>query len=178
MADLSYRTKIELGVTAACLLIGGFLTFLSMDIPADTEELVSSRTVPLFLGLGIMGLGLLCSVVALIENKNGGNGDDDEIPPEDDFGFADSDVVRVFQVIASGFIFIAAFWAFGYLVSTVIALLLMLLTFGNRSLRILILMPLIGTTVYQYVFMGLMGLHDPEGALINFIALSNLISGN
>ncbi|MEK9721919.1 MAG: tripartite tricarboxylate transporter TctB family protein [Rhodospirillaceae bacterium] len=177
MANLTYRAKVDLGVTVACLLIGGFFAYLSLLIEPETEQLIGSRTVPLFLSVMVMALGLLIAVFALAQGRNG-DGDASEIPPEDEFGFADSDVVRVSQVIGSGIIFLIAFWAFGYFVSTIIALALMLLTFGNRNLRTLILMPLIGTTVYQFVFMGLMGLHDPEGALVDFRALSNIISGN
>jgi hypothetical protein len=176
MAEMTYRTKVELGVTVACLVIGGFFTYEALRIPAEEGELIGSRTVPLFLAVLIMALGVLASIVSIVE---GGNGEDEEeIPAEDEYGFADSDVVRVFQVIGCGVVYIAMFWAFGYLLSTFVALLLMLLAFGNRRWRPLILMPLIGTVVYEFVFMGLMGLYDPAGALVDLSALSNLISGN
>jgi hypothetical protein len=176
MAEMTYRTKVELGVTVACLVIGGFLTYEALQIPAEHEELIGSRTVPLFIAVLIMALGVLISVVTMFEEKNGE--DEDEIPAEDEYGFADSDVIRVFQVIGCGVAYIAMFWAFGYLISTLIALFLMLLAFGNRRWRPLILMPLIGTVVYEFVFMGLMGLYDPAGALVDLSALSSLISGN
>ena len=133
MADLSYRAKIELGITASCLVIGGFFSVLAMQIPPDPEEIIDSRTVPLFVALMIMGLGVLISVLALANNANGANGElaDGEIPLEDDFGFLDSDIMRVFEVIGCGIVYIALFWAFGYFVATMVCLGLMLLAFGK-----------------------------------------------
>ena len=37
------------------------------------------------------------------------------------------------------------------------------LTKGNRNVVLILVLSLIGALVYQYVFMGLMGLHDPAG---------------
>ncbi len=180
MADLSYRAKIEFGITASCLMIGGFFSVLAMQIPPDPEEIIDSRTVPLFVALMIMGLGVLISVLALANNANGANGElaDGEIPLEDDFGFLDSDIMRVFEVIGCGIVYIALFWAFGYFVATMVSLGLMLLAFGNRKIGTLILVPVIGTAVYQFIFMNLMGLHDPAGTLIDVRPLTNLLFGN
>ena len=75
-------------------------------------------------------------------------------------------------------VYIILFIGFGYFVATLGSLFLIMFAFGNRNPRTLILVPAIGTVVYQYVFMGLMGLHDPAGELLDVTALTNLISGN
>lgn len=180
MAALTYRTKIEFGITATCLAIGGFFTVLALQIPEDMEEIIGPRSVPLFIGVMIMILGVLISALSLITNSNGVDDtlEEGEIPPDDDFGFMDSDIKRVFEVIGCGIIYIALFWAFGYFLATLISLGLMLLAFGNRKSGTLILLPVAGTVIYQAIFMGLMGLHDPAGALIDVSPITNIISGN
>jgi len=180
MRALSYRTKIEFGVTAACLVFGGFFTVLAMQIPKDMEEIIGPRSVPLFLGVMMMALGVLISILSVLDDKNDAAADTNgaDFSGDDDFGFRDSDIKRVFEVIGCGIVYIALFWAFGYLVATLISLGLMLLAFGNRKLGTLVALPIAGTIIYQAIFMGLMGLHDPAGELIDISAVGNFISGN
>ena len=102
----------------------------------------------------------------------------DPVPSvDDDFGFRGSDLRRVAQVIGCGTVYVALFWAVGYLVATAVAMLLMLLAFGNRSPLVLALVPIAAALVYQYVFVGLMGLYDPAGALVDLSALGARVSG-
>lgn len=185
MSPLRYRTKIEFGVTGVVFLIAGFFALLAWDINPDSDEAIGPRFAPMFIAVAMLVLGGLISLMAIRENVNGNaqaDHADDFIPPEayeeDDFGFRDSDIRRVFAVIGCGIAYIAFFFAFGYLVATLLSLFLILLAFGNRKPATLIGLPVIGTVIYQYVFMGLMGLHDPAGELIDFTALGSLISGN
>jgi len=185
MATLRYRTKIEFGVTAAIFLIAGFFLILALDINPDSDEAIGPRFVPMFIAVTMLVLGVLISVLALMNNDQRSTGVEasgDLIPAEaydeDDFGFRDANVRRVFAVIACGAAYIALFFAFGYLVSTLLSMILIMLAFGNRRPVPLIIYPVVGTVVYQYIFMGLMGLHDPAGEMIDFTAISSLISGN
>jgi hypothetical protein len=178
MSTLSYRTKIELGVTAVVIVTGLFFAILAWDINPKSHE-IGPRAVPMFIAITMILLGALISFVALRLNSiENGNGSDDDVYVEDNYGFADANITRVFTVIGCGIIYIILFIAFGYFVATLASLFLIMVAFGNRNPRTLILVPVIGTGVYQYVFMGLMGLHDPAGELIDFSALTNLISGN
>ena len=178
MADLSYRTKIELGVTATVVLTGVFFAVLAWEINPQSHE-IGPRFVPMFIAATMILLGALISVVQLRLNSNGNGGELDEadVYEEDDYGFANSNITRVISVISCGIVYIILFIAFGYFLATVGSLLLILHSFGNRKPVTLILVPLIGAIIYQYVFMGLMGLHDPEGELLDVSAVTKLISG-
>jgi hypothetical protein len=185
VSSLRYRTKIEFGVTAVVFLIAGGFAFLAWGINPSSDDAVGPRFVPMVVAVTMLCLGALISVMAIHENTNRNNGEnhaDDLIPPEayeeDDFGFRDSDIRRVVAVIGCGIAYIILFFSFGYFVATLLSLFLVLLAFGNRKPMTLIGLPIIGTIIYQYIFMGLMGLHDPAGELIDFTVWSNLISGN
>jgi hypothetical protein len=179
MSTLSYRTKIELGVTAVVIVTGLFFAVLAWDINPKSHE-IGPRAVPMFIATMMILLGALIAFVAMRFNsiENGNASADDDIYEEDDYGFADADITRVFSVIGCGIVYIIIFIAAGYFVATMASLFLIMVAFGNRNPRTLILVPVIGTAVYQYVFMGLMGLHDPAGELLDVTALTNLISGN
>ena len=42
-------------------------------------------------------------------------------------------------------------------------LMLMLVVFGNRHIGTIVVLSIVGALVYNHVFIGLMGLHDPPG---------------
>ena len=96
---------------------------------------------------------------------------------EDKFGFTDSDIARVFAVIGCGIAYIVLFVLFGYFLSTLASLCLILLAFGNGNFRTIAIMSVVGAVIYQLVFMGLMGLHDPAGLLIDARPLTQWFSG-
>ena len=183
MGRLRYRTKIEFGVTVAVFIIGGFFAILAWDINPSADDAVGPRAVPLFIAITMLVLGALISVSASRENdlSNQTADDGDLIPAEayeeDDFGFRDADIKRVFAVIACGFAYIALFYAFGYMLSTLLSMVLILVAFGNRHPIALIGYAIAAALIYQYIFMGLMGLHDPAGEFLDVTAVSNLISG-
>ena len=185
MGTLRYRTTIEFGVTAAIFLIAGFFAILAWDINPASDEAIGPRAVPLFIAVSMLVLGAMISVNAIRNNDKRGQavaaGEGDLIPPEayeeDNFGFRDTDVSSVFWVIGCGALYIVLFWALGYFLSTLLGLALIMLAFGNRNPAALIGYPAAGAVIYQYIFMGLMGLHDPAGEIIDFTAISSLISG-
>ncbi len=185
MGTLRYRTKIEFGVTAAVFVIAGFFAILAWDINPNSDEAIGPRFVPMFIAVSMLALGALISFNAIRNNDNRNApiaSDGDLIPAEayeeDDFGFRDADVSSVFWVIGCGILYIVLFAALGYFLSTLVGLALIMMAFGNRNPVALIAYPLGGAIVYQYIFMGLMGLHDPAGDLIDFTAISGIISGN
>jgi hypothetical protein len=179
MSTFSYRTKIELGVTAVVVLTGIFFAVLAWDINPKSHE-IGPRVVPMFVAVAMILLGALVSLVALKTNspENGNGSNELDVTEDVDYGFANSNISRIVSVIGCGIIYIILFIAFGYFAATLVSLALILYAFGNRNLATLVLVSIIGTVIYQYIFMGLMGLHDPVGALIDFSVLTNLVSGN
>ena len=173
MSALRYRTKIDFGVAAATIAVGCFFVYLASQISANDDGGVGPEVVPYFLAFAMIGLGVLIGVSALMFN---GNNQQRTMTPqelaaheaEDEFGFRDSNISRVFAVIGMGGLYIWLFYALGYLLATLISLALMLIVFGNRNLITVAVLSIIGAMVYQYVFMGLMGLHDPNGAYFDF----------
>jgi hypothetical protein len=106
MSTLSYRTKIELGVTAVVIVTGLFFAILAWDINPKSHE-IGPRAVPMFIAITMILLGALISFVALRLNSiENGNGSDDDVYVEDNYGFADANITRVFTVIGCGIIYI------------------------------------------------------------------------
>jgi hypothetical protein len=168
MASLSYRTKIDLGVSVVVMAIGGFFAYQVSLIETLSENLVGPKAFPYFLSVAMIVLGALVGVAALyfnfVRDNEGNDGDGGaEADAEDKFGFADSDKKRVIEVIAMGFVYIWLFHAFGYIIATFISLLLMLLVFRNKKLSTILILSVVGTAAYDYLFMNLMGLYDPPG---------------
>ncbi len=182
MASLSYRSKIDLGVAAGTIAVGLFFLWQASEISVGmADDVVGPSAVPYFLAFAIIGLGVVIGAFAFIGSRGAEETSADRAVTEsvagdaakaetDAFGFRDTDVWRVVGVIAIGFVYIALFYAFGYVIATGLALVLMLVVFGNRNPIVVIGTAIAGALVYQYVFMGLMGLHDPPGLLFNLDA--------
>tara|TARA_Y100001934_G_scaffold280538_1_gene387500 strand:- start:1181 stop:1777 length:597 start_codon:yes stop_codon:yes gene_type:complete len=168
MPRLRYRTKIDLGVAAVTILIGAFFTYQVSLVESIAEDAIGPRMIPYFLSIAMMLLGFIIGVSALVANKSLVAFADEQhsIAEEADagFGFRDSDMTRVVAVVGMGFVYIWLFWAFGYVISTILSLALMLLVFGNRAPRLILILSIVGGLVYHYLFIHLMGLHDLAGA--------------
>lgn len=164
MTRLRYRTKIDLGVSAIAILLGLFFTYQVSLIETLSENDIGPSFFPYILSFTMIGLGVLVGVSALMYNATvkrvTGEAEEGE---EEKFGFRDSDIARVAAVVAMGFVYIGLFYALGYLISTLLSLMLMLVVFGNRHIGTIVLLSIVGALVYNYVFIGLMGLHDPPG---------------
>lgn len=170
---LRYRTKVDLGVAAVTVMVGAFFVYLASSISANDDGGVGPEVVPYFLAAGIIGLGILIGVSAMLFNARGAKRTltPEELAAqeaEDQFGFRDSDLGRVAAVIFMGGVYIFLFHAVGYFLATLITLALMLVVFGNRKIVTIALLAVVGALIYHYVFMGLMGLHDPAGAYFDF----------
>ena len=176
---LRYRTKIDLGVAVVTVAVGAFFLYQSMLTESIENDVVGPRLVPNFIAIMMMILGAIVGISALYFNsiKSSELGTDvlhaDE--PDEAFGFRDSDILRVAGIVLMGIVFLGLFEAFGYLIATLISLVLMLLIFGNRSLKVIAVLSIVGALVYNYVFMGLMNLHNPAGSLIDLQPYAEMI---
>lgn len=166
---MTYRSRIDLGVAAVVIAIGTVFGIEAWRIDPASYEAIGPRFVPLFLCLAMIALGALIGIAALVAPGA-------EAPPEAGFGFRDTDLGRVAAVIGAGIAYVFAFWALGYFVATIIAAALALFVFGVRAPVILILGAVAAGVVYQVVFMGLMGLLDPRGELLDLRSLSRLVT--
>lgn len=182
MASFSYRSKIDLGVAAGTIAVGLFFLWQASEISIGmADDVVGPSAVPYFLAIAIIGLGLIIGAFAFFGAAGGSEASaepaastsvagDAAKAETDAFGFRDSDLGRVFGVIAIGLVYIALFYAFGYVIATGLTLAMMMVVFGNRNLLVILGTAVVGALAYQYIFMGLMGLHDPPGLLFNLDA--------
>lgn len=161
------RARTDLGVAVVVILVGAVFALEAWRIDPRSDEAVGPRFVPLFLALSMVVLGGGIGAGALRRSGR---------PAEPGFGFGDSDLARVAAVVGAGVAYVAAFWAIGYFGATILAMALALWVFGVRSTPVLVLLPIAAGIAYQFVFMGLMGLLDPRGALLDLRDLSRLVT--
>lgn len=166
---MTYSNRIDLGVSAVVILVGAVFALEAWRIDPASYEAVGPRAVPLFLALVMVAMGAVIGGCALA-GRSGAEASDPA------FGFRDSDVARVVAVIASGAAYVAAFWAAGYLAATALGAALALWVFGVRDPPVLLGTAVAAAVVYQFVFMGLMGLLDPRGAMIDLRAWSRIVT--
>ncbi len=168
MDNDSYKTKVEYGVAAVVILIGLFFIFQATTIKAS-KEAIGPQTMPMFLAVTLVIGGLWLALRAWMgkvgEVKEG-------------YGFLESDVSRIFMIIGSGVLFVTLFWAFGYFVAVIFTFIIMLYTFGVRSWLKMIVGAIALAMVFQWLFMGVMLLNDPKGALLDLRPYTSWISGN
>ena len=162
-----YKIKVEYGVSAAVLLVGLFFVFQAFTIETSRET-VGPRTMPLILAVSLSIGGLWLALRAF----SGRAGD-----LKDGYGFLESDLKRIFLVIGSGCIFVALFWGFGYFTALIFTLIAMLYTFGVRNWLVMIVGAIVLAVAFQALFMGVMLLNDPKGALIDMRPYTNWITG-
>lgn len=166
---MTYRSRIDLGVSAVVIAIGVVFAIEAWRIDPRSFEAVGPRLVPEFLAIVMIMLGGAVGVGAWLNRAP-------ETSDGDEFGFRNSDLRRVFAVIGAGGVYAFAFWALGYLVATMLGAALALWVFGVRSPVVLILVPIAAGVLYQIVFMGLMGLLDPGGELLDLRLLSRIVT--
>ena len=148
-------------------MIGVFFIFLASTIETSREA-VGPRTMPMFLAISLVVGGIWLAVRAYL----GKAGD-----LKDGYGFLESDVRRIFEVIACGVLFVVAFWAFGYFVALIVTFISMLFTFGSRNWPVMIGGAIVLALVFQWLFMGIMLLNDPAGAIFDLRPYTGWISG-
>ena len=162
-----YKVKVEYGVSAVVMLVGVFFIIQAFTIDT-TREVVGPRTLPMILAVSMVlgGLFLLFRAYA------GKAGD-----LRDGYGFLESDVKPHFLVIACGALFVVTFWAFGYFIALIVTVVAMLSTFDVKSWSKKILSGVLLAFIFQWLFMGIMLLNDPKGALFDMRPYTNWITG-
>lgn len=167
MGSQEYKIKVEFGVAAVVLLVGFFFIFQAFTIETSRES-VGPRTLPMILAISLVVGGLWLALRAFL----GKAGD-----LKDGYGFLESDVKRIILVVACGVLFVIMFWGFGYFTAVIVTLIAMLLTFGVRNWIAMIIGAVVLAIIFQWVFMGVMLLNDPKGALVDMRPYTNWITG-
>ncbi len=167
MDDHRYKIKVEYGVSAVVLLIGIFFIFQAFTIDTSREA-VGPRTLPMVLAVTTVLTGLWLAFRAY----TGRAGDLSE-----GYGFRESDLPRIAMVVACGALFVFLFWAFGYFIALIFTFIAMLFTFGVRNWPVMILGGIIVAFAFQALFMGVMRLNDPRGAIVDMRPYTNWITG-
>lgn len=167
MGSQDYKIKVEYGVSLTIFLIGVFFLFQAFTIDTSRET-VGPRTLPLVISVALIISGIWLGIRA----ATGRAGD-----LKDGYGFLESDVQRIFLVIACGAFFVFLFWGFGYFTAVIFTFIAMLRTFGVRNPIAMIVAPIILAFVFQWLFMGIMRLNDPKGAIVDLRPYTNWITG-
>ncbi|MEC7211385.1 MAG: tripartite tricarboxylate transporter TctB family protein [Pseudomonadota bacterium] len=167
MGTQDYKIKVEYGVSAVVLLIGVFFIFQAFTIETSREA-VGPRTMPMFLAIALVLGGLWLAIRAL----TGRAGD-----LKDGYGFLESDVKRILMVVGCGVLFVFLFWGLGYFTAIIATYIAMLYTFGVRNWGWMVGGGLVLAFIFQWLFMGIMLLNDPAGAIIDMRPFTNWITG-
>jgi len=163
----NHKVKVEYGVSAVVFLVGLFFLFQAFTIETSREA-VGPRTMPLILAIATILAGVYLGLRA-VTGKTG------EL--KDGYGFLESDLKRIFLVVGCGAIFVVLFWAFGYFTALVFTFIAMMFTFGVRNWIVMLPGAVILAIAFQALFMGVMLLNDPKGALVDMRPYTNWITG-
>ena len=167
MAQESYKTKLEYGVSAIVAFVGVFFVYQASTI-GGSNEAVGPRTMPMALAITLL-LGAVFLAWRAFRGKVG--------EMKEGYGFLDSDLKRIVMVVGCGALFVLTFWLFGYFVAIIVGYVSTLYAFGVRDKVKTITGALVMALVMQWLFMGVMRLNDPKGVLIDVRPYTNLISG-
>lgn len=167
MGNHDYKIKVEYCVSAVVMLLGLFFVFQAFTIETSREA-IGPRTMPMILAIALVLGGLWLAFRAY----TGRIGD-----LKDGYGFLESDVPRIFAVVGCGALFVLLFWAFGYFLALIVTFIVTLFTFGVRDWIVMILSGVVLAFAFQLLFMGVMRLNDPKGAIIDMRPYTNWITG-
>ena len=167
MEHQDYKIKVEYGVSVVVLLIGAFFLYQAFTIAASSEA-VGPRTMPMILAVSMVIGGIWLAFRAY----TGRAGD-----LKEGYGFLESDVPKIFMVMGCGALFVFMFWGFGYFLALITTFVAMLFTFGVRNWPTMIAGGFILAFAFQALFMGVMLLNDPRGAIVDMRPYTNWITG-
>ncbi len=165
---MGYKKKLEAYVAAVVFLIGVFFAYHASQIKPFLMDVVGPRALPLTLS----ALLIIGSSSILLRAILGHVGE-----VQEGYGFQDSNIKRINSVISSGVIYVVCFWAFGYFLATFIAVGLIMISFGHRNIIKILLFSIAASLIYQFIFMGMMGLYDPAGEVLDLRRYTNWIIG-
>ena len=167
METTDYKIKVEYGVAAVVLAVGLFFIFQAFTIDTSREA-VGPRTMPMIIAVALVISGLWLGLRAY----TGKAGD-----LKDGYGFLESDIARIALIVGCGALFVLLFWAFGYFVALIFTYVAMLMAFGVRNWPLMIAGAILLAFAFQWLFMGVMLLNDPKGAVFDMRPYTNWITG-
>lgn len=168
---MSRQSRTDLAAAVAVMLVGAFFLILAGQIHTPryqtaAEAMVGPAMVPTIIAVLILALGALYAVMVLLRHKSGAaeqpDGADVEFVP-----FTLPVLFRLAAVVAIGFAYVWLLPVVGYVISTGIILAIMLVLFGSRPTISLLAVVIVGTAIYYYLFIKLMGIYLPGGWLID-----------
>ena len=167
MLRVSYKTKVELGVSAVVILVGLFFVYQASTI-GTSKEMFGPSAMPFALAISTILGGILLASRSF-RGKVGA--------VQDGYGFLESDLKRIAWVVGSGAVFILTFYLVGYFLAIIMGYTLMLLSFGVKNKSKIFFSTFLMAIVFQWLFMGIMRLNDPGGALFDLRPYTSIISG-
>ena len=167
MLHENYKTKVEYGVSAIVILVGLFFIYQASTI-GSSKEMFGPSAMPFALSISTI-LGGFWLAFRAFRGKVGA--------VQEGYGFLESDLKRIIWVIGSGVAFILTFYLFGYFLAIILGYALMLLSFGVRDKSKILFSAFLMALVFQWLFMGIMRLNDPSGALLDLRPYTSIISG-
>ena len=163
----SYKTKVEFGVSAVVILVGLFFVYQASTI-GTSKEMFGPSAMPFALAVSTV-LGGIFLASRAFRGKVGA--------VQDGYGFLESALKRIAWVVGSGAVFIFTFYLLGYFLAIIIGYTLMLLSFGVKNKSKIFFSTFLMAIVFQWLFMGIMRLNDPGGALFDLRPYTSIISG-
>ena len=163
----SYKTKVEFSVSAVVILVGLFFVYQASTI-GTSKEMFGPSAMPFALAVSTV-LGGIFLASRAFRGKVGA--------VQDGYGFLESDLKRIAWVVGSGAVFIFTFYLLGYFLAIIIGYTLMLLSFGVKNKSKIFFSTFLMAIVFQWLFMGIMRLNDPSGALFDLRPYTSIISG-
>ena len=167
MDDHNYKIRVEYGVSLVVMLTGVFFIFQAFTIDTSRET-VGPRTLPMFLAVALVLGGLWLALRAYLDRA----GD-----LKDGYGFLESDIRRIVMIVLCGLLFVLLFWGFGYFTALIFTFFAMLFTFGVRKWLVMAVGSVVLAFAFQALFMGVMLLNDPKGAIVDMRPYTNWITG-
>ena len=168
MKNDNYKIKLEYGVSLVVMLTGLFFVYQAFTIGVS-KEAVGPRTMPMALAVSLV-LGGLWLAFRAFRGKVGAL--------KEGYGFLESNMKRISQVVGCGALFVITMVMFGYFVAIIITYITSLYAFGVRDKLKMVSGAIIMAVVMQWLFMGIMRLNDPKGVLLDLRPYTNLISGD
>jgi putative tricarboxylic transport membrane protein len=161
--------RIEFVVGIIIALVGAFFLVSAEDIPADSGDAFGPRSLPQAISSLIIALGTLWAAVSLRKARLSRVTSNESLNTRNRFL-----VARILPLMALSISYGFLFQWFGYLVSTFLILIPVLLIYGNRSLPRVLTVAVIATAVYFILFIKVMGVFDAGGSVVNFNELLGL----
>lgn len=150
-----FQKARDLWVGVGVILVGAAFLYETMRIDDAADEVTGPMLAPFGVSILIILLGGIQVILGAIASRS----TVDE--PVNDAGTFKP--LRLAAVVGGGIGFVILFPIVGYMFSTLVTLVFMMLLFGNRMGARFAGIAVIGAVFYQIVFIELMGVHDPVG---------------